>query len=205
MLALRLPAEAWQTITWREGAADWLSSRFARQRVRPAHRDTLLTEPRAEEWLLIEWPPEEAEPTKYWFATLPEDIAFERLVDVAKLRWRIERDYQELKQQLGLGDYEGRGWRGFHHHATLCIAAYGFLIAERGAIPPSGPHFSSPLSGSAIPDGYDPEAPPIRPERHIPNSIATIRRRLIVALAKTLPRCPCCNTPIRKTARIPDY
>jgi Transposase DDE domain len=124
--------------------------------VRPAHRDTLLTEPRDEEWLLIEWPQGEAEPTKYWFATLPEDIAFERLVDVAKLRWRIERDYQELKQELGLGDYEGRGWRGFHHHATLCIAAYGFLIAERGAIPPSGPRLSAPLSGSAIPDGYRP-------------------------------------------------
>jgi hypothetical protein len=155
-LALSLPAEAWQTITWREGSADWLSSRFARQRVRPAHRDTLLTEPRPEEWLLIEWPQDEAEPTKYWFATLPGDIAFDRLVDLAKLRWRIERDYQELKQELGLGDYEGRGWRGFHHHATLCIAAYGFLIAERGAIPPSGPAFSAPLSGSAIPDGYRP-------------------------------------------------
>jgi hypothetical protein len=154
--ALSLPAETWQTITWREGTADWLSSRFARQRVRPAHRDTLLTEPRAEEWLLIEWPQGEAEPTKYWFATLPEDIAFERLVDFAKLRWRIERDYQELKQELGLGDYEGRGWRGFHHHATLCIAAYGFLIAERGAIPPSGPGFSAPLSGFAIPEGYRP-------------------------------------------------
>ena len=205
VLALRLPAEAWQTITWREGAADWLSSRFARQRVRPAHRDTLLTEPRAEEWLLIEWPPEEAEPTKYWFATLPEDIAFERLVDVAKLRWRIERDYQELKQELGLGDYEGRGWRGFHHHATLCIAAYGFLIAERGAIPPLD-HISPRRSRDLpFPTVTDPEAPPIRPERHIPNSIATIRRRLIVALAKTLPRCPCCNTPIRRTARIPDY
>ena len=110
-LALSLPTEAWQTITWREGTADWLASRFARQRVRPAHRDTLLTEPRPEEWLLIQWPQGEAEPTKYWFATLPEDIAFERLVDVAKLRWRIERDYQELKQQLGLDDYEGRGWR----------------------------------------------------------------------------------------------
>ncbi len=155
-LALSLPAEAWQTITWREGTADWLSSRFARQRVRPAHRDTLLTEPRAAEWLLIEWPQAEAEPTKYWFATLPEDIAFEGLVDFAKLRWRIERDYQELKQELGLGDYEGRGWRGFHHHATLCIAAYGFLIAERGAIPPSAPGFSAQLSGSAIPDGYRP-------------------------------------------------
>src|SRR5229473_5057661 len=135
-LALSLPAEAWQPIRWREGSADWLASRFARLRVRPAHRDNLLAEPRAEEWLLIEWPEDEAEPTKYWFATLPEDIAFDRLVDLAKLRWRIERDYQELKQELGLGDYEGRGWRGFHHHATLCIAAYGFLIAERGAIPP---------------------------------------------------------------------
>jgi SRSO17 transposase len=155
-LAMSLPEEAWQTITWREGSADWLSSRFARRRVRPAHRDTKLTEPRAEEWLLIEWPQGESEPTKYWFSTLPEDIAFDLLVDFAKLRWRIERDYQELKQELGLGDYEGRGWRGFHHHATLCIAAYGFLIAERGAIPPSGPRSSSHLSGSAVPDGYRP-------------------------------------------------
>jgi hypothetical protein len=105
---------------------------------------------------LIEWPEDETEPTKYWFSTLPEDIAFDRLVDLTKLRWRIERDYQELKQELGLADYEGRGWRGFHHHATLCIAAYGFLIAERGAIPPSGPRFSANLSGSAIPDGYRP-------------------------------------------------
>src|SRR6185503_5761224 len=140
-LALNLPAKVWQTITWREGTADWLSSRFARQRVRPAHRDTERSEPRAEEWLLIEWPQGEAEPTKYWLATLAEEISFEGLVDFAKLRWRIERDYQELKQELGLGDYEGRGWRGFHHHATLCIAAYGFLIAERGALPPSAPGF----------------------------------------------------------------
>jgi hypothetical protein len=104
--------------------------------VRPAHRDNSLSELRAEEWLLIEWPEDETEPTKYWFSTLPEDTAFDRLVDLTKLRWRIERDYQELKQELGLGDYEGRGWRGFQHHATLCIAVYGFLIAERGALPP---------------------------------------------------------------------
>ena len=155
-LALSLPREAWQTITWREGTADWLSSRFARQRVRPAHRDTKLSEPRAEEWLLIEGPENETEPTKYWLATLPEEISFEGLVYLVKLRWRIERDYQELKQELGLGDYEGRGWRGFHHHATLCIAAYGFLIAERGALPPSGPGSSTPLSRSAIPEGYRP-------------------------------------------------
>jgi SRSO17 transposase len=155
-LALSLPKEAWQTVAWREGSAERLSSRFARQRVRPAHRDTELSQPRAEEWLLIEWPENETEPTKYWFATLREDIAFDRLVDLTKLRWRIERDYQELKQELGLGDYEGRGWRGFHHHATLCIAAYGFLIAERGALPPSGPAFSAPLARSAVPDGYRP-------------------------------------------------
>jgi SRSO17 transposase len=155
-LALSLPEEAWQTITWREGTADGLASRFARRRVRPAHRDNLLSELRAEEWLLIEWPEDETEPTKYWFSTLSEDVAFDRLIDLTKLRWRIERDYQELKQELGLGDYEGRGWRGFHHHATLCIAAYGFLIAERGAIPPSGPPSSPQLSRSAIPQGYRP-------------------------------------------------
>jgi SRSO17 transposase len=122
-------------ITWREGSVDQLTSRFARLRVRPAHRDYHLGEPRSEEWLLIEWPPKEKEPTKYWLSTLPEDIAFDRLIDLAKLRWRIERDYQELKQELGLGHYEGRGWRGFHHHATLCIAAYAFLVAERQKAP----------------------------------------------------------------------
>src|SRR5215213_2201743 len=136
--ALALEQAAWAEITWREGTADRLTSRFATVRVRAAHRDYWLGEPRAPEWLLIEWPQGEKEPTKYWLSTLPEEIGFERMVELAKLRWRIERDYQELKQELGLGHYEGRGWRGwrgwrgFHHHATLCIAAYGFLIAERG-------------------------------------------------------------------------
>jgi Transposase DDE domain len=131
------------------------------------HRDTKLSEPRAEEWLLIEWPPDEAEPTKYWFAPVPEDVAFDQRVDIAKLRWRIERDYQELKQELGLGDYEGRGWRGFHHHATLCIAASGFLIAERGALPPSGPTSAALWSGSGRPHGYRPRgaADPTRTTR----------------------------------------
>ena len=112
--------------------------RFARVRVHAAHRDNLRSELRPEEWLVIEWPESEAEPTKFWLSTLPPDISFDKLVDAIKLRWRIERDYQELKQEVGLGHYEGRGWRGFHHHATLCIAAYGFLISERETIPPSG-------------------------------------------------------------------
>ena len=92
---------------------------------------TGLLRARPEEWLLIEWPEGEEAPTKYWFSTLPANIAFHQLVSTAKLRWRIERDYQELKQEVGLGHFEGRGWRGFHHHATLCIAAYEFLISER--------------------------------------------------------------------------
>ena len=159
-LALGLPEAAWQTITWREGSADWLTSRYARVRVRAAHRDHGLKQPRAEEWLLIEWPHSEKEPTKYWLANLPDDIPFERLVDLAKLRWRIERDYQELKQELGLGHYEGRGWRGFHHHATLCIAAYGFLISERETIPPSGLRCAAKLQTPVLPDRHRPRGAP---------------------------------------------
>ena len=154
-VALGLPKRAWRTIRWREGSADWLSSRFARVRVRVGH-NRLIPELLSQEWLLIEWPEGEAEPTKYWFSTLPADISFRQLVDFAKLRWRIERDYQELKQEVGLGHYEGRGWRGFHHHATMCIAAYGFLISEREMIPPSGPRSASLLPQLAVSDGYRP-------------------------------------------------
>jgi SRSO17 transposase len=159
-IALSLPAQAWTTITWREGSLDRLTSRFARLRIRAAHRDYHLGEPRPEEWLLIEWPPEEKEPTKYWLSTLPEDIALDRLVHLAKLRWRIERDYQELKQELGLGHYEGRGWRGCHHHATLCIAAYAFLVAERAMIPPSGQREVPQRATSSLPAGYRPRGAP---------------------------------------------
>jgi SRSO17 transposase len=154
-VALGLPEQAWRTVTWREGSAGRLSSRFARVRVRVGY-NKLIPETLSPEWLLVEWPEGEAEPTKYWLATLPEDISFERLVDLAKLRWRIERDYQELKQEVGLGHYEGRGWRGFHHHATLCIAAYGFLIAEQATIPPSAPRSATPVQVPPLPDDYRP-------------------------------------------------
>ncbi len=155
-LAFSLPAKAWRTIAWREGSAEKLTSRFARLRVRVAHRDYNLTKSRPEEWLLIEWPKNEAEPIKYWLSTVPQKIAFNRLVDLAKLRWRIERDYQDLKQEVGLGHYEGRGWRGFHHHATLCIVAYGFLISERETIPPSAPRSTLPFKVPGLPEGYRP-------------------------------------------------
>jgi SRSO17 transposase len=135
-LALSIPAESWQNVSWRQGTRHTLRSRFAVVRIRPAHRDYWRAEPHPAEWLLIEWPKGEAEPKKYWFSTLAAGTKLKHLVRLAKQRWIIERDYQELKQELGLGHYEGRGWRGFHHHATLCIAAYGFLVAERSRFPP---------------------------------------------------------------------
>ena len=154
-LALGLRAKAWRTIRWREGTNEWLSSRFARVRICVASSHQRPQKP-TKEWLLIEWPEGEDEPTKYWLSTLPQDISFRDLVDAAKLRWRIERDYQELKQEVGLGHFEGRGWRGFHHHATLCIAAYGFLVSERETIPPSGPRSAPRFPQLATPDGYRP-------------------------------------------------
>jgi SRSO17 transposase len=135
-LAFALPSSAWRTVSWREGRSGALEGRFAAVRVRPSHRDYWRAEPHAEEWLLIEWPEEKKEPTKYWLSTLAETTRLEELVATAKMRWRTLRDYQDLKKELGLDHFEGRGWRGFHHHATLCIAAYGFLVRERSLFPP---------------------------------------------------------------------
>lgn len=159
-IAFALPAKAWRKVEWREGTCDVLSSRFARVRVHVAHRH-LTADRHVEEWLLVEWPEGEDEPAKYWLSTLPKTIAFDRMVDLAKLRWRIERDYQELKQEVGLGHYEGRGWRGFHHHITLSIAAYGFLVSEKETIPPSGPPRASLGSSAAVPEGWRPRGSPV--------------------------------------------
>jgi len=146
-LALALEPKAWKTVTWWEGTRRPLRSRFATVRICPAHCDLKLTQPREQELLLIEWPRGETEPHKYWLSNLAENIRLRDLVALAKQRWIIERDYEELKQELGLGHFEGRGWRGFHHHATLCIAAYGFLVAERSRFSPSarGGHLGLPV------------------------------------------------------------
>ncbi len=154
-LAMALPPQAYRTVAWREGTHTELSSRFAVVRVRPAHRDYLGTEMRPEEWLLIEWPAGEAEPTKYFLSTAPVDATPEQLVFVTKMRWRIERDYQDLKQEFGLSHYEGRGWQGFHHHATLCIAAYGFLVAQRLSHGGSKKNRARPET-SSLPEDYVP-------------------------------------------------
>lgn len=161
-------------------------------RVCVAHRDYWQTAPRLLEWLLIEWPKDEDQPTKYWLSTLPKEVAFRTLVETAKLRWRIERDYQDLKQEVGLGHFEGRGWRGFHHHATMCIAAYGFLVSEQETIPPQAHGAPRRSRSLTFPQIMDPADLPLRTQRHIPNSIATMRRRLEYGLVRTLSRCPCC-------------
>ena len=155
-LALSLPTQDWRKVVWREGTQGKLSSRFAAVRVRPAHRDMQRSEPWPEEWLLIEWPEGDAEPAKYWFSNLPRRTSLKRLVRVAKARWWIERDYQELKRELGLGQFEGRNWRGFHHHASLCIAAYGFLIAERCLFPPQRQFIRRRIKTPALPAGFQP-------------------------------------------------
>lgn len=161
-LAMSLPAQRFQTVVWREGSNAPLSGRFAAVRVRHAGGNVGKARLRPEQWLLIEWPAREAEPSKYFLSTLPEDTPIEELISVAHQRWRIERDYQDLKQDFGLGHYEGRGWRGFHHHAALSIAAYGFLMAERlVADKPVGrkKNFIE-RQVPALPEGYVPRGSP---------------------------------------------
>jgi SRSO17 transposase len=162
-LALSLPPDAFKTVSWRTGVKEDLKSRFAALRVRPAHRDYWHAEPHPEEWLLIEWPEGESEPAKYWLSTLPADMLLTDLVCLAKHRWIIERDYEELKQELGLGHFEGRGWRGFHHHATLCIVSYGFLVAERSLFSPSARAGHLGLRAARPPQSFRPRGSPRTP------------------------------------------
>jgi SRSO17 transposase len=153
-LAQSLDRDSWLLVRWREGTKGPMQSRFAVTRVRPAHRDHLRVVPRAPELLLIEWPQGEPEPTRYWFSTLPSGTALADLVRLAKIRWRIERDFQELKDEIGLDHYEGRNWRGFHHHGALCVAAYAFLAAERARLSPPAP--VAFLRPARLPRGFRP-------------------------------------------------
>ena len=135
-LANALGRGACRTITWREGTKGKQRSRFNALRVRTASRHVAGHAPGPEEWLLYEWPDDEKEPTKYWLSSLPATTSLKRLVYLAKLRWRVERDYQDLKEEIGLDHYEGRTWRGFHHHITLSAVAHAFLALRRALFPP---------------------------------------------------------------------
>lgn len=172
-------------MTWRKGVSEPLSSRFAQVRVRAAHRD----QARDEEWVIIEWADGADEPAHYWFSNLPRNLPWPAMIDTVMGRWRIEREYEELKQELGLGHYEGRNWRGFHHHASLCIAAYGFLMLERLSGSKKTPLDSTSPTRRLLSAGGG-----LGPmQRHEPTSIATCRFRLARAIARTLLQCPCCG------------
>ncbi len=197
-VAFGLERAQWHDIEWREGTNFTLRSRFARVRVRAAHREHLRTAQRSQEWLLIEWPEGHKEPMKYWLSTVPEDMPLQRMVLEAKMRWRIERDYQDLKQDLGLGHFEGRGWRGFHHHASLAIAAYGFLMSWQLRHPEAGGKKNSARSQEpALPTHYKPRGSPAHaaPRAIVHHDFAAAYRR---SLAHDAAQVPVLSTRKRK-------
>lgn len=126
----------YRRVSWRDGSRGKQSSRFAVVRVRTASKHRKGYGPGPEQWLLCEWPATEDAPSKFYLSSLPSNTALRDLVRLAKLRWRIERDYQEMKGELGLDHFEGRTWMGFHHHAALCAAAHAFLALRRALFSP---------------------------------------------------------------------
>jgi SRSO17 transposase len=150
-LAANLPRSAYRKVTWRTGSRGPQSSRFAVVRIRTARRHTMGNPPGDEQWLLCEWPARAERPTTFYLSNLPKRTSRKRLVYLAKIRWRIERDYQEMKSQLGLDHFEGRSWRGFHHHAACVAAAHAFLTIERALFPPKqqATHVSGVSAASA--------------------------------------------------------
>jgi SRSO17 transposase len=150
--------ERYKTVTWREGSRGKMTSKFLAYRMRPAEKHTKGKPPGEEQWLLCEWPAGDKGP-KFHFSTLPANLSLRALVRRTKLRWRVERDYQDLKGELGLDHYEGRTWRGFHHHATLCAVAHGFLALRRALFPPEHSEVDAP-GGPASPAADS--APPHR-------------------------------------------
>jgi SRSO17 transposase len=140
-LAQAADPDAWQNVEWREGTRGPMRSRFMALRIRPANLKLRRADPDGElpvRWLLAEWPDGKDAPTDYWISNRPADTPIQRIIELAKLRWRVEQDYRELKDALGLDHFEGRSWPGWHHHVTLVSVAHGFLTSERLRRPPSG-------------------------------------------------------------------
>ncbi|WXH27283.1 hypothetical protein WA016_01199 [Myxococcus stipitatus] len=161
-LAADLPPTSWMSLSWGEGPKGRKRSRFAALRIRIGHGHSIGLAPGDEQWLLCEWPRNEEEPTKFHLSTMPADIPLKQLVRLTKLRWRVERDYQELKAEVGLDHFEGRTWRGFHHHATLCAVAHGFLALRRVLFPPE-PSALDTADGAARSSTH-----PARADWHLP-------------------------------------
>lgn len=167
-LAESLPSQQYRTITWREGTRGPQKRRFTAVRVRTAHRHRAGAPPGEEQWLLCAWSFKEQKPTAFYLSNLPPNTTRKRLVYLAKLRWRIERDYQEMKSELGLDHFEGRTWRGFHHHVALVAAAHAFLTLARALFPPEqGDDFPGvPTRDADGPAAHDRSLPDVPPSDH---------------------------------------
>ncbi len=168
-------------VTWREGSRGTQASRFAAVRIHTAQGHRQGEGPGPEVWLLSEWPAGEPSPTKLYLSSLPVKTAVRDLVRLGKLRWRIERDYQEMKGELGLDHFEGRSWTGFHHHAALCAAAHAFLALRRALFPPEPDPLDAgarPSPSPAAASASAPELSVMRPLHHArptpPRSLANV-------------------------------
>lgn len=137
-LGLSLKRKTFKKFTWREGSKASLASRFAFVRVKTAHDDGIEPAEREPQWLVIEWPDGEKAPTKFVLTTLPRRMSKKQIVRIFKERWRTERMYEDLKGELGLDHFEGRSYAGWHHHVSVALCCYAFVVAERArAFPPS--------------------------------------------------------------------
>ena len=152
-LALKLDAKSkFQKFAWRTGSRGELSARFAMRRVSPCSEQGLDLDERSAVWLLVEWRDGEAEPANYFFSSLPEDTSLDQLVQITMQRWRTERAYEDLKGELGLDHFEGRRWSGWHHHISVVLCCFAFVLAERHRIFPlqsRRPRRDGPLRGTA--------------------------------------------------------
>lgn len=164
-----IPRERYKTVSWREGTRGKLSSKFLAYRVHPAEKHTKGRPPGQEQWLLCEWQSCDTEP-KFYFSTVPASVSLKELVRITKLRWRVERDYQDLKGEVGLDHFEGRSWRGFHRHATLCAVAHGFLALRRALFPPIQDEVDAAGSTEATPTD------PVGADRLVPAVHSSVSR-----------------------------
>jgi SRSO17 transposase len=163
-------------VSWQNGEGEKKTSRFGWLRVQPASGHQKGQAPEPLQWLFWEWPEGKSEPTHYWLSTLPEEIPLARLVYLAKLRWRVERDYQEMKAEVGLDHYEGRTWPGLHHHLTLCAVAHGFLVQQRArytrALKAAEPTKAAPVSARKKTSGTEESATTASRLRHASGRLA---------------------------------
>lgn len=137
----------YRRVTWRVGTKQKLSAHFTRLRVVPAHDDGTPPAQREEVWLVCEWPPGEAAPSKFYFATLPRSLSMKKLVRLIKERYRTERLYEDLKGELGLDHYEGRRFPGWHHHISVVLCCFAFVLSERMRhFPPSARRDPAPAA-----------------------------------------------------------